>query len=53
MEEVKIKTIHTDGRVYINKFDVIRLLETVKKDAMTMECRSKLQRIVSTLQEAN
>ena len=53
MKEVTIRTMHKDSRVYINKYDVIKLLETIRKEAMTTECRTTLQRIVSTLHDAN
>jgi len=52
-EPVEIRTIHQNGRLYMNKFDIIKFLEIIRKDAMSMECRSKLQRIISTFMAAN
>ena len=48
-----IGTLRFKGRVYMNKFDVIRFLEVVKKSAHSNECRIKLQRIINEFMRAD
>lgn len=52
-EYFDIGTLRHDGRVYMNKFDVVRFLEVVKKSAHSNECRIKLQRIINEFMRAD
>ena len=52
-EYFNIGTLRLDGRVYMNKFDVIKFLEIVKSSAMSTECRIKLQRIINEFMRAD
>jgi len=53
MDEVEIKTITKEGRVYMNKYDVIKFLSVVRKNALSNECRLKLQLIINAFEKAN
>lgn len=52
MDEIEINTMTKNGRVYMNKYDVIKFLEMVRKDAMSNECRLKLRLIINAFMKA-
>jgi len=46
-----VQMLEYDGRVFLNKHDILNFLESVRASSLSIECRMKLKMIIDALME--
>ena len=52
-KEFQIRTLKEEGGVYLNKNDVVGLLQYVRGNSLTIDCRETLRQLIDTLNESS